>query len=759
VKPSRYNEKLDQLIFFNSRKKLFSVLIIAILAGLQILLTGPASAASTYSMTFVNTVNDESQTFSGGESILGLLQIDLPAIVDTNSSVLLTLPATPSGYSWDEDFAYSIPANIGSAKNVISTVSLTEVSATTLKLEITGLTAGQEGGAGRVFIGFNSAGPSQSTVTSGLGVHIPSSADGEVNLTLSAPSNSIFTSGTVVIAEVVGTRSVTLATESATTIGESGGSIGEVTIKEDSSGSLYDPRGNNLLKFTLPSGFTWDLPATMATAQLLWGDPGILANLNVELQNGDRDFCMSNSTYETTDPVKLRLDLHVKVDESVVKPGPIMFSIKGSCPFKFGGPPLFSTYGTYNLTVTAKDTPTIFAGKDEQEIGDIVIKEDLEGTLVEGRTVTLTLPAGARFQQVYEGAGDLDGFDSDEGLDLEFTAFTGTDERTAKFTVQKESDDAAEIALEDIEVAVEAGFEGDLVVTVGGSAGVSGSVIVAKVVAPITAKAVSIPNVIIGLGGQAGGSFTITETAAESFDKDGTKVELDLPGGLTFTKTPKVEVTSGDLRIGNVRRANGDNTVWFDIEAESSEPSTVTISDVSLKIDRSVAEGDISLKVQGDAIVETDAFADWTNSDFAAKFAVAKVVTPAPGETKYTTVFKIGDMKYTVNGLESFADVAPYIKGDRTMLPIRYTALAAGVLESSILWNGSDQSVILIKGDRIVKLVIGSTMMTINGVAFPLDTASEIVDPGRVMLPMRAVAQALGCTVQWDAATQSVTIS
>ncbi len=581
-------------------------------------------------------------------------------------------------------------------------------------------------------------------------------------VTFSGQSSTGFPRGTVTNAVVSTSGSVELAVSGADTSNNE--FTFDLRIQETIAGSLKED--GETLKLKLPSGYEWD--NVKPAINFLWGDNNP-DPLPVTFDFDDEEVIIDFNGPETDEASAwdfAGFKFFVS-DESVVKAGDIKVKITGETDTDITSA-VVGTYGDFGATVSAKDAPTIFAGKDEQEIADIVIEEDLGGTLVDGRTVTLTLPAGARFQQVYEGAtakpnpvdpADLDDFDSDEGLDLNFTAFTGTDERTAKFTVDSESDDAATIDLEDVEVAIEAGFEGDLVITVGGSAGVSGEVVVAKVIAPVTGAAVSVPNVIIGLSGQTGGSFTITETEAEAFDKDGKTVTLDLPGGVIFTKTPKVEVTSGDLRIGNIKRAGGDNQVEFDIESESSEPSTVTVSDVVLKLDRTVAEGDITLKVQGDAVVETNEYDDWENSDTVAKFAVAKVVTPAPGETKYNTVFTIGDMKYMVNGVEMTADVAPYIQNDRTMLPIRYAALSAGVSESNIFWNAADQSVILIKGDRIVKLVIGNTTMTINGVAFPMDTAPEIVDPGRTMLPLRAVAQALGCDVAWDAATQAVTIT
>jgi len=53
---------------------------------------------------------------------------------------------------------------------------------------------------------------------------------------------------------------------------------------------------------------------------------------------------------------------------------------------------------------------------------------------------------------------------------------------------------------------------------------------------------------------------------------------------------------------------------------------------------------------------------------------------------------------------------------------------------------------------------IGSTTMLINGAAITMDVAPDIVAPGRTMLPIRWLGQALGATVGWDAETQTVTM-
>jgi len=111
-----------------------------------------------------------------------------------------------------------------------------------------------------------------------------------------------------------------------------------------------------------------------------------------------------------------------------------------------------------------------------------------------------------------------------------------------------------------------------------------------------------------------------------------------------------------------------------------------------------------------------------------------------------------------VAGVEKTMDVAPYVKNGRTYLPVRYVASALGVLDSNILWDEATQKVTLLKGDKVVQLTIGSNAMIVNGVTITMDAAPEITS-GRTMLPFRFIAQAMGSSVAWDEATQTVTLN
>jgi hypothetical protein len=58
----------------------------------------------------------------------------------------------------------------------------------------------------------------------------------------------------------------------------------------------------------------------------------------------------------------------------------------------------------------------------------------------------------------------------------------------------------------------------------------------------------------------------------------------------------------------------------------------------------------------------------------------------------------------------------------------------------------------------VVKIQIGSDIMTVNGKAVQIDAPAEIMN-GRTFLPLRAISEALGATVDWIVETQGITVT
>ncbi len=79
-------------------------------------------------------------------------------------------------------------------------------------------------------------------------------------------------------------------------------------------------------------------------------------------------------------------------------------------------------------------------------------------------------------------------------------------------------------------------------------------------------------------------------------------------------------------------------------------------------------------------------------------------------------------------------------------------------LGASVEWNGETSTVTSAKGDTSVKLTIGENKIYVNDEAKELDVAAQIIE-SRTMVPARAVAEAYGCNVAWDGDTRTVIIT
>ena len=103
-------------------------------------------------------------------------------------------------------------------------------------------------------------------------------------------------------------------------------------------------------------------------------------------------------------------------------------------------------------------------------------------------------------------------------------------------------------------------------------------------------------------------------------------------------------------------------------------------------------------------------------------------------------------------------DAAPYVKNGRTYLPVRYVAMSLDIADSDIIWQPDEGAVVILKGSNFIKFVVGSKEMLIYNKPVVMDVEPEIVEPGRVMLPLRWVAQAFGADIDWDETNKTVII-
>jgi len=111
----------------------------------------------------------------------------------------------------------------------------------------------------------------------------------------------------------------------------------------------------------------------------------------------------------------------------------------------------------------------------------------------------------------------------------------------------------------------------------------------------------------------------------------------------------------------------------------------------------------------------------------------------------------------TLNGKQLSFDVPPMIVDGRTLVPLRVIFEALGMtVEWDDNWISADSA------GTSISLNIGNPQMTVHGElgtkTIELDVPPRIIN-GRTMVPLRAIAEATGANVEWDATTRTVRIS
>ncbi|NDL67799.1 stalk domain-containing protein [Anaerotalea alkaliphila] len=137
---------------------------------------------------------------------------------------------------------------------------------------------------------------------------------------------------------------------------------------------------------------------------------------------------------------------------------------------------------------------------------------------------------------------------------------------------------------------------------------------------------------------------------------------------------------------------------------------------------------------------------------------VPALETP-PGTATVIQLY-IDSVEYYVNGQLRTMDTPPVIREGRTLLPIRHVAEPLG---AAVGWEGVQRKATVTLGQRFVELWIGQNQARVNGTDQFIDDMNPsvvplIMPPGRTMLPLRFIAEALGCQVEWDAVARMVTI-
>ena len=467
----------------------------------------------------------------------------------------------------------------------------------------------------------------------------------------------------------------------------------------------------------------------------------------------------------------------------------------------------------YGFALTALEEPTtIYAGRtpfDEDADEDDFVTAEFEfgettpGTWLTGRKLEFSVPEGvkivgyeitkARYMSEF-ASGTI----TDDGQTLKFNAIGNND---SKFN----EDECSYFDMK-LYLSTSIAFSGDVTVSVSGAgldADTLSDLVVAKVVTPVTVEAATTKS-NIGYKAVDTADIKITENAYGALE-EGKEVVISLDdtynADLAFDDTNTQVSVDGELEVKNFKVRNGE--IHFTIDDESySAPSTITISGVAVGTTRSIPYGSYKITVGGDAIVNNykenvdqdsnitrenneisniksydsnnnpiydndfDSFED-EGFDFDNYLEIVTENATLDGEVRVT----IGEKSLVMDGETVEMDAAAYIQtsSNSTMVPLRFVTLALGVDQdavtdadnsSKIAWDATSKTATIMYSagsqQKIIQFTAGSPNMVVDGVTITMEygVVAEIVD-GRMYVPFRALGQALGVPVTWDAETRT----
>lgn len=684
--------------------------------------------------------------------------------------------ATPGAATGAGDVSVEAPATVGGDPNAFNYAAALApsfvaypVGNSAIEIKIVDTTKFIAGESGRLYVNL-------------LGCKVNATFDGDITATIAAPSGSGFSSGTAVLAKYVGTGGGTATmAKSVVTMGTAAKALDTIMIQETAKNTLK-PGDEIILK--LPKGFKWSSKDAISKA---WGFASTtmalgLADVTFPVGTDDRKLKITMPAASiaaaplvawdgTATPTEGRIYFNGTIevdDETEAKLGDVIVSVSGDNVTDQDV--LVATYAEYGVTVAEKTTKTVAAGRVDTELGSFVITEGMKDSIVPGRTVTFELPSGVEWdvtvgttigtytpatcisKKVVKGADWV----------AAATPSVNKNRNVLKLSLAAGAMAKSEIEIKDLKVAISPEFTGDLVVKVGGTAGVEGEVKVAEVVAPLTFAELdaAAANIIIGKQGQALPDVVLVEGKKEAVKATAAanNIAIELPFGATFDKLPTATVEEGDITIDRVSYMAGRKGINIAIKGTSDKASKIKLSNLVATLDRTVPEGEFKLSINALASTALTNTAGIFNVTYMGEQAIATCVTPAPGEGTEGAgagEFRIDSNIYYVAGVAKVMDVAPYIKGDRTYVPMRYLG---EILGAEVVWDDAARTVTLTKGEDVVVFTIGSTTYTVNGEAKTADVAPEITND-RTMLPARFVAEAFGSVVGWDPGTRTVLIS
>jgi len=224
-----------------------------------------------------------------------------------------------------------------------------------------------------------------------------------------------------------------------------------------------------------------------------------------------------------------------------------------------------------------------------------------------------------------------------------------------------------------------------------------------------------------------GGSSNTTGSVTLNVDTIGSKDNLSGTYALNVTVRDSVDKINVDGRISGEFKYTASNTTSKSTVSASVKDQTGTLLNLLLEINS-------DMKYDPGVIINVPALT-------------------ASNSMSVEDFMPDGSLRVFVDGSPVRFDVEPFIQDGRTMAPVRNVAEVMGC---QVNWVDPDQINIL-RDDISIKMYINKQTYTVNGVERQLDVPPFIKE-GRTVVPLRFIAEGLGCTFEYQESTRTVYI-
>ena len=553
--------------------------------------------------------------------------------------------------------------------------------------------------------------------------------------------------------------------------------INELTPDVLKGGSIKLKLSGNW-KFTKAGNVTFlNEDGVTAKAELIDDD-------EIQIDFIDKDFTANMLTDMTISGVTVKTAKKCKAGDVATITVSSMASSKEFSNVKLEVAKMVKEAVTYS--VEDKDLPQIWAGayNDDTNTLKLSIEENTGDILNTSRKATFTFPEGIEVADAeFSGNGNDDfTYEIDENV-VTIKNYSKNNEESKKTDL-------------DVKFILNAAptFTGDVNVTLGGQFD-DVSLKVATVKAPYTVTAKT-SEVLIDYRYVPVNDIVITE-AEEGILKEDDQIILGVEK-MDFEDAGKVEVTEGDIDVdvdiddsypsADLYETRNDKALLtLTVNDESTEASTIVISGLELYLDRTLPVGGYALQNLGAYDHSNDKAINilWENSspdkdeydaeaseneayDAIFKYkavtvndSYVDVITSARDQDDSTTNKKIiitVGASTMAVGTETVNLDAPAYINSENYTMLPVRAISEA-FGATVNWDAASRTVTVLSGQRIISMTIGSRTMYINGTPVAMNTTAAIVND-RTFIPVRDLANSLGISaINWTEASGTVTLN